>query len=233
MGVRMKNLAIIPARSGSKGLSDKNIKPLGGKPLLAYSIDAAKDSGLYEEILVSTDSEKYAELARGWGASVPFLRNFETSNDTASLWDVAREVIRKYKEVGKEFDTVTLLQPTSPLRLAKDIAVGFTKMAQTDARVVISVCEVDHCPLLTNVLPPDASLADFINPDAVKVQRQSLPTYYRINGALYIIKTEHLLDGGSIYDDKSFAIIMPKDRSVDIDDAFDFKFAEVLLKENN
>jgi len=82
----MKNMAIIPARAGSKGLKDKNIKLLNGKPMLAYTIEAAKESGLFEEIMVSTDSEKYAEIAKQWGASVPFLRPVELSNDTASSW---------------------------------------------------------------------------------------------------------------------------------------------------
>lgn len=105
----MKNLAIIPARSGSKRLKDKNIKLLNGKPLLAYTIESARESGLFDEIMVSTDSEKYAEIARQWGANVPFLRSYELSNDTASSWDVVKDVIIRYKNLGFEFDTVALL----------------------------------------------------------------------------------------------------------------------------
>lgn len=117
----MKNIAVITARSGSKALVDKNIKLLAGKPLLAYTIEAAKESGCFDTIMVSTDSEKYAVIARDYGAQVPFLRSEATSSDTAGSWDVVREVICQYKELGEVFDSVCLLQPTSPLRTAEDI----------------------------------------------------------------------------------------------------------------
>jgi len=109
----MKNIAIIPARSGSKGLPDKNIRLLCGKPLLAYSIEAALQSDMFDVVHVSTDSIQYAEIAKKFGADVPFLRSTETSSDSASSWDVVKEVIEKYQKVGKCFDTFMLLQPTS------------------------------------------------------------------------------------------------------------------------
>ena len=112
----MKNLAIIPARSGSKGLKDKNIKNLAGKPLLAYAINAAIDSGLYDTVHVSTDSEIYADIAEKNGADVPFLRNAETATDTSSTWDAVKYVLQEYEKQGKTFDVITVLQPTSPLR---------------------------------------------------------------------------------------------------------------------
>ena len=111
----MNNLAIIPARSGSKGLKDKNIKLLNGKPLIAYSIEAAKKSEIYSHILVSTDSERYGEIAIQYGAEVPFYRSEENASDVASSWDVVKEALKKYQEMGIVFDTFTLLQPTSPL----------------------------------------------------------------------------------------------------------------------
>ena len=117
----MHNLAVITARSGSKGLKDKNIKLLGDRPLLAYSIEAAKDSGMFEKIFVSTDSELYAETARQYGADVPFLRARSIAGDNASSWDAVREAVQGYEKLGQRFDTVTLLQPTSPLRRAEDI----------------------------------------------------------------------------------------------------------------
>ena len=110
----MRSIAIIPARSGSKGLPDKNIKPLNGKPLLAYSIEAALASGLFDTVHVSTDSERYAGIARRYGADEPFLRSAETSSDTASSEDAIREVLRRYEEMGQRFDAFMLLQPTSP-----------------------------------------------------------------------------------------------------------------------
>ena len=101
----MKNLAIIPARSGSKGLKDKNIKLLNGNPLMAYSIEAALESGKFDEVMVSTDSAKYADIAKEFGAMVPFLRGERTSGDTASSWDTVKEVLSCYEELGKKFDT--------------------------------------------------------------------------------------------------------------------------------
>lgn len=117
----MRNLAIIPARSGSKGLPDKNIMDLNGKPMMYYTIRAAIDSGCFEEIMVSTDSPKYAEIAVACGAKVPFLRSEAMSGDSAGSWDTVREVLSNYQKLGQTFDYVTLLQPTSPLRTAEDI----------------------------------------------------------------------------------------------------------------
>lgn len=231
--INVKNLAIIPARSGSKGLKDKNIKLLNGKPLLAYSIEAAKKSGLFHEIFVSTDSESYAEIAREWGASVPFLRSEELATDTASSWDVVKAAIKQYQAIGKKFDTVALLQPTSPLRTAEDITAGYVMMEEKAANAVVALCEVDHSPLWCNTLPEDLSLTDFINGDLVNTPRQKLPRYYRINGALYIVKTEYLLGSGNLYSDKSFAIIMDKEHSVDIDDEMDFIIADSFMKRRN
>lgn len=225
----MKNIAIIPARSGSKGLKDKNIKLLNGKPLLAYTIEAAKESGLFDEIMVSTDSKVYGEIAKKYGANVPFLRNDSLSNDTASSWDVVKDIIERYKHLGFSFSTVALLQPTSPLRSSKDIIKGYEVLRKKDANLVVGVCEADHSPLWSNVLSEDHSLIDFINPEIVNLQRQSIPKYYRINGALYIVKVEHLMSSSNIYEYKSFATLMKKENSIDIDDQFDFDIAEVLM----
>lgn len=224
----MKNLAIIPARSGSKGLKDKNIKLLNGKPLLAYSIEAAKDSGIFDEVMVSTDSEKYAEIARSWGADVPFLRTEILSNDSASSWDVVKEVIENYRLLGMKFDTVCLLQPTSPLRTCSDIIEGYNIMKDKSANLVVAVCEMDHSPLWANLLPEDHSMSDFMKPEVVGMPRQNIPTFYRINGALYIIKTDFLLSSKDIYSNRSYALVMDKIKSVDIDDEFDFVIAEAI-----
>ena len=229
----MRNLAIIPARSGSKGLKDKNIKFLNEKPLLAYTIETAKKSGLFNEIMVSTDSEKYAEIAKQHGANVPFLRSEKLSNDTASSWDVVKDVIGRYKELGLEFETVALLQPTSPLRTSSDIIQGYKIFQEKYANFVVGVCEMDHSPLWSNTLPNDGSMENFIKPEVVGLPRQSIPTYYRINGALYIIKVDYLMKFTNIYADKSFATVMKKENSIDIDDQIDFTIAEVLLSQCN
>jgi len=225
----MGNLAIIPARSGSKGLKDKNIKLLSGKPLLAYTIEAARESGLFDEIMVSTDSREYADIAKQWGANVPFLRSDELSNDTASSWDVVKEVIERYKNLGTEFDTVALLQPTSPLRTSNDIIEGYKVLKEKAANLVVGVCEMDHSPLWSNTLPENLSMENFIRPDVVEMPRQSIPIYYRINGALYIVKVDYLMRTPDIYGERSFATVMKKENSVDIDNEFDFNIAEILL----
>ena len=121
----MRNLAVIPARSGSKGLKNKNIRMFAGKPLMAYTIESAINSNQFECVHVSTDSLKYADIARQYGADVPFLRSEKLSTDEAGTWDTVRFVINEYLRLGNEFDTVTVLQPTSPLRTAGDIIAAF------------------------------------------------------------------------------------------------------------
>lgn len=225
----MKNLAIIPARSGSKGLPDKNIRELAGKPLIAYSIEAAIKSEMFDTVMVSTDSDKYAKIARKYGAEVPFLRSEKTSSDTASSWDAVAEVLENYKLLGKEFDTFMLLQPTSPLRTEKHIIEAYAELADKKANSVISVCEVDHSPLYCNILPLSLSLEGFINQTAKGKMRQQIETYYRFNGAIYLAGVPFFLDDHDIYRQDSFAYIMEKRRSIDIDDETDFMIAEAIM----
>lgn len=223
----LKNLAIIPARSGSKGLPDKNIRELNGRPLLAYSIEAAVKSGMFNRVMVSTDSQKYAEIAMRFGADVPFLRSEENSSDSASSWDVVREVLDTYEKLGERFDTVCLLQPTSPLRNDVDIESAYKFFVEKKASAVISVCETDHSPLWCNTLPCDLSMDGFIAAKA-GVPRQKLDKYYRINGAIYITDTQILKHKFNIYSN-SYAFIMPKERSVDIDTELDFVIAGAVM----
>lgn len=226
IGDRMKNLAIIPARSGSKGLHDKNIKIFNGIPLLAYTIAAAIESKQFEEIFVSTDSERYAKIAEEFGANVPFLRSSQNAGDDASSWDVVREVLKNYADLGKIFDTIALLQPTSPLRGSKEIIEGYQLFEKKKANSVVAVCEVDYSPLLCNILGEDLSMENFIRKDIYLKPRQQLPIYYRINGALYIIKVKNACDIFDLYDERGFAYVMDREKSVDIDTEFDFIIAE-------
>lgn len=224
----MKNLAVIPARSGSKGLPDKNIKLLNNKPLLGYAVEAAIESGMFDEVMVSTDSDKYAEIAKKCGAKVPFLRSKEMSGDTAGSWDTVKEVLSKYKELGKEFDTVCLLQPTSPLRSSEDIIASYDVFEQKASVAVVSVCEMEHSPLWSNTLPQDGSLADFIR-DKSGSRRQDYDTYYRLNGAIYIVDVKALLESTDLFRCGSYAYVMPQERSVDIDTQQDFDLASFYL----
>ena len=227
----MNNIAIIPARSGSKGLKDKNIKKLNGKPLLAYSIEAARQSMVFDEIMVSTDSKKYAEIAKAAGANVPFLRSAVNSSDKASSWDTVIEVLNNYSKAGRKFDTVCLLQPTSPLRTAEDIIGAYKVLTQKSANAVTSVCEADYPPLWNMILPEDNSLEEFKKQDQ-DCPRQQLPTYHRLNGAIFIKTIDYTNGQIKLVDNKEFAFIMPQQHSVDIDTDVDFLIAEVLATEN-
>jgi CMP-N,N'-diacetyllegionaminic acid synthase len=224
----MSNIAIIPARSGSKGLKNKNIKELNGKPLLAYSIEAAKESKLFDEIMVSTDSNKYAQIARNYGANVPFLRSETNSSDKASSWNVVLEVLQKYLETGIKFNSICLLQPTSPLRTAKDIIEAYKLLETKQADAITSVCEVDHSPLWTMTLPENLSLDEFKKRDS-DTPRQLLEKYYRLNGAIYIRRINYNNSTISLNDTNEFAFIMQKEHSIDIDIELDFLIAETIL----
>ena len=230
----MNNIAIITARSGSKGLKDKNILPLAGMPLIAYSIIAARESGMFREVVVSTDSEHYASIAEDYGASVPFLRSKELSGDFVGSWDVVKEVLEKYRtSFDMRFDTVCLLQPTSPLRSVQDIIGGYQEFEEKHADSVTAVCEMEHSPLWSMTLPRDLSMKEYLKKSKGDLPRQKLPTYYRINGALYIRRIEYHSDGSiSLPETEAFAYIMPRERSIDIDTRIDFRLAEILMKDN-
>ena len=224
----MKNIAIVTARSGSKGLPDKNIKLLNGIPLLAYSIKAAYDSGCFQKIFVSTDSVKYAQIAEKYGADASFLRSSNNSSDTAGSWDVVREVIERFEERGEYFDNIMLLQPTSPLRTADDIKNSFKLMEEKKADGIVGVTEVDHSPLWCNTLPDSMSMDNFRNEKYCDLPRQMLPKYYRINGAIYLV-TRDKIRKADLLKENCFAYVMPRERSIDIDTELDFIIAEHML----
>lgn len=223
-----KILAIIPARSGSKGLKDKNIKNLNGKPMIAYTIEAANQSGIFKDVIVSTDSKKYAEIAEEFGAEVPFFRPQSLANDDSTTNDVIIHSLKEMKKRNKEYDYFMLLQPTSPLRSSKNIKEAYKLLLQKEANAVVSVCATDHSPLWTNTLDESLSLDDFIKKNENK-RRQELPTYYRLNGAIYLANVDYYIKYKNFYHENSFAYIMSKRESVDIDDILDFYFVETIL----
>ena len=225
----MKNIAIIPARSGSKGLKDKNITDLNGKPLMAYTIEAAMESEEFDEIMVSTDAERYAKIAKKYGASVPFLRSQATATDTASSWDMVEEVLGGYRDMGKQFDTFCLLQPTSPLRTTDDIKRAYDLYREKADFAVVSVCEAEHSPLWCGHLPENQEFIEFVEESSMR-QRQSGKKFYRINGAIYIVDVNQFASDKFLYHKGSFAYVMSQARSVDIDTEVDFKLAEILMR---
>lgn len=226
----MRNIAIIIARSGSKGLKDKNIRPLNGKPLLAYTIEAALQSGCFDTVMVSTDSRKYGKIAKEYGAEVPFYRSKETSQDSTSPWDVVKEVLEQYKARGEEYDTFALLQPTSPLRNAEDIQKAYKEFEEKKANAVVSMCELECAIHLVNKLPKSLSMKGFITEKQYNKRRQEIEPYYRFNGAIYISKVKTFYKHMNIYEDKCYAYIMDRNRSYDIDSEDDLKIIEAIMK---
>lgn len=225
-----KVLCVIPARGGSKGVPGKNIKLLYNLPLIAYSIKAAQNSNIFDEIMVNTDSDEIAQIALRYGASVPFLRPARQASDTAKIMDTYIHTLEYYEKNGVLFDYIMVLLPTAPLRKSEDIQGAFDVLFDKEGTSVLSVCEVDHPPFWMNTLDESRSMVDFISADIRQKNRQELPTYYRINGAIYLAKVEVLKKDRDWYASKPVAYIMPRTRSVDIDTVEDFEYAEFLLK---
>lgn len=228
----MKVLAVIPARSGSKGIKDKNIKLLNGLPLCAYTITAAIKSGIFTEICFSTDSDHYAEIARSYGANTPFLRDETLSDDTASSWDVVEDAVEQYRLKGQEFDAVMLLQPTVPFRSAGDIRNALKMMKERKANAIVSVTTPSHSPYWCAELPGDGDMNIYHKKIELLVGRQQLPQQYILNGAIYLSRVEHLKNAKSIYETGCYAYIMPPERSYDIDSELDFEWCSFCLKNN-
>jgi CMP-N,N'-diacetyllegionaminic acid synthase len=236
----MKNIAIITARSGSKGLPHKNIKMLNGRPLLAWSIKAAIDSGMFDTVMVSTDSEEYAKIAREYGAEVPFLRSEATSSDNSSSWSVVEEVLEKYKGLGKTFDTFVLLQPTSPLRTGKNIKEAYDMLLENDANAIIAVTECEFNPLYGRALTGKTLYSEdsvYLVRDFQKdfdrngyYRRQALPKFYRTNGAIYLCRVDRFEADHNFADDNCYSYTMPQENSLDIDTELDFVIAEAVMK---
>ena len=230
-----KFLAIIPARGGSKRLPRKNVLDLGGKPLIAWTIEAALGCSYIDEVVVTTDDDEIAEVAKKFGANVPFLRPAILASDTATSFDAIKHTIDFYRdELSKEFDFVVLLQPTSPLRDSRNIFEAIKLLEKKNADAIISVCKVDHSPLWMNILPVNTSMENFLRDEVKNVRSQDLPQNYRLNGALYICQTDKLLTEKSFFISTNiFAYIMSKETSVDIDDLFDHELAQCLLSSNS
>lgn len=225
----MKNVAIIPARSGSKGIPNKNILPLAGKPLMAWTIEAAVKSGIFDKVVVSTDSEEYAAIAREWGADVPFLRSEKTANDTATCWDVCREVLDSLSAIDEEFETFTLLQPTSPLRTAEDIIEAHKLYVEKDAKAVVSVSVSPRPPFALNTLPESLSMDNFYRRETNR-PRQAFDKYYYVNGAICMVRVATFPEDNYIYRDNLYAYVMKEHNGHDIDTELDFAIAETIIE---
>jgi CMP-N-acetylneuraminic acid synthetase len=223
-------LAVVPARAGSKGLPNKNILPLRGRPLISYSIEAGKRSKYIDEVVVSTDSAKIAFFAKKFGAKVPFMRPKELATDSAKSVDMLLHTVLFYKRVLKrKFDYLVLLQPTSPLRSFRDVDSAIELLLKKCANSVISVQE--QKPLFSNYIDRTLSMNSFLDSSMQTKRRQELKSIYSLNGAIYIVNIEKFLKKRTLFcAKKSFAYVMSRRNSVDIDDIYDFKFASTILK---
>lgn len=222
-------IAIVPARGGSKRLPGKNIKLLGGKPLIAWTIEAAIKSNIFDHIFVSTDSEEIASVSRDYGAKVPFLRPAELSSDTSTTNDVVTHLISWFeKEYSQEVSNIAILQPTSPLRNAQHIQEAFKVMEMKRAKAIVSVCELGHPIQFCNKLGLDGSMDGFIKKENNK-RTQDLEPYYRLNGAIYIFDNTYVGRMNDLYSEGTFAYIMDSKSSIDIDTQDDFELAGCIV----
>lgn len=222
----MRKIAVIPARSGSKGLKDKNIIDICGKPLIAYSIEAAIQCGEFERVIVSTDSEIYGEMSSQYGAEVMY-RGDELSNDTASTYMVLKDLLGR---VESNLDYFVLLQPTSPLRNATHVSEAIEKFEANYDKFdfLVSVKEAEHNSTLVKTIEDDESLKHF-NADFSNYRRQKYRDYSP-NGAIFIGKIGAYLENKHFFGAKSIAYVMNKFDSIDIDDEIDYALACLCVK---
>lgn len=219
-------LGIIPARGGSKGVPKKNVRQLGGKPLIAWTIDAAISSGCFDRVVVSTDCENIADISKKYGAEVPFFRPKYLSSDEAKTADVVSHVL---ESLGQRFDFVAVLQPTSPFRTAEHIVSAFDVMWKAGSNSLVSLCEAKKSPFLMYTLKQSGGLTPIIESEYRLLRRQEQPKTFCLNGAIYIVQTELFLNEEQFFYHYSKAFIMDEISSIDIDNEIDFRFAQYIV----
>ena len=229
-----KILAIIPARGGSKGIPRKNIKDLAGKPLIAWTIQAAQESRALDRIIVSTDDEEISQVSHKFGAEVPFLRPSELASDTAKSIDVVLHLLNKLAEDEHYFpDAVMLLQPTSPLRRSTDILAVIKLLQENEtADAVISVSQVEHPISWLKEMDPDGKLNPLVETSPI-FRRQDAKQVYELNGSIYLLKTAAIQKEQTFLPKNTYGYVMPFENSIDIDSPLDFRIAEMIVREKN
>ena len=221
----MKNLCIIPARGGSKRIPRKNIKEFLGKPIIAYSIETALETGLFDDVMVSTDDMEIAEVSQKYGAKVPFMRSAETASDFASTADVLKEVLAKYKELGREFDNFCCFYATAPLVQGKDVIFAFERLQQSDFTCVYPVVQFSYPIWRCLDIAEDGTMKRHW-PEYENSRSQDLPKEYHDTGTFYWYKTKEWLAGNM----KIGGIIVDETSIQDIDTETDWKLAEMKYK---
>lgn len=228
-------LCTICARGGSKGVKNKNIKELHGKPLIAYTIEQAKESLLFEHIVISTDSDDIAKVAQEYGAEVFFKRSSEMASDTAGKLDVIKDAfVRSEAYYQKQYDYLIDLDATAPLRSVDDIKNSFAQFLKDDNSNLITVMPSRRSPYFNLVeVSNDGKVTLSKKLDSSIVRRQDAPKSYDMNASIYIWKRESLLDQKSLFLEKTGLYVMPEERSIDIDTELDFEFVEFMMRKKN
>ena len=222
-----KILAVIPARGGSKGIKDKNITELAGRPLLQWTIDAAIKSRYIDRFLLSSDDPQIQSVAESLGCEVPFTRAAHLATDEASTIDVILDVLERVAG----FDVVVLLQPTSPFRTAEDIDSCLELMMRDGAPAVVSLCAVKDHPALVFQLQNDKKITPFLSsPRGESLRRQDLPAAFTLNGAVYASDIPWFIKNRTFTATEAVGYVMPESRSIDIDDAQDLFIAQQLAQ---
>tara|TARA_B110001450_G_C17614095_1_gene478502 strand:+ start:139 stop:825 length:687 start_codon:yes stop_codon:yes gene_type:complete len=220
-----KVVAIIPARGGSKRLPGKNIRLLNGVSLIVYTINVAQKCVGIDKIIVSTDSDEIAQVALSSGVEVD-RRSKELSSDNATTIDVVKEFLIR----SPGYDICVILQPTSPLRNVEDLQGSLDLFQKKNADAVISVCKAEHPPQWTNTIGSGGEMDNFLSNQDKNIRSQSFGSFYRLNGAIYCGSSRRLIKEASPYfDSKTYAYIMPRQRSIDIDTINDFELAEYYV----
>jgi len=228
-------LCTICARGGSKGVKNKNIKELNGKPLIAYTIEQAKASGLFEHIVVSTDSDDIANIATHYGAEVFFRRDAHMANDTAGKLEVIKDAfVRSEEHYKRSFDYLIDLDATAPLRSVDDIINSFNQLKEDNNDNLITAMPSRRSPYF-NLVEQDKEGKVYLSKKlgcAIK-RRQDAPKSYDMNASIYIWKREIILNESSLFLENTGLYVMPEERSIDIDSELDFEFVEFLMGRKN
>jgi N-acylneuraminate cytidylyltransferase/CMP-N,N'-diacetyllegionaminic acid synthase len=225
-------LAVVPARGGSKALPRKNLAMFGGRPLIAWTISAALGSQTITRTVVTTDDAEIANVAREYGAQVPFLRPPELAeDDTTGIAPILHAI--RWLEVAEQYrpQIVINLQPTSPLRTSRDIDMALALLASNGVDAVVSVSAAADHPFWMKTVDSDGLMHNFLPQQSGVSRRQDLPPIYALNGAIYLAYREVILRNESWYTDRTAAYIMPRERSIDIDTLLDLRIAELLRSE--
>ena len=228
-----KILGVIPARGGSKGLPGKNIKMLAGKPLIFWTIDAAKKSRYIDEFIVSTDDVKIAEVSRRFGAKVPFMRPRELSMDKTTSIDVMIHALNHFEDKGICFDYMIMLEPTSPLREADDIDKSIEMLInnRSGAVSIVGIGKVEAAHPVFDVMIDNKGLIKPYVGDFIKAgRRQDLSELYFFEGTVYVSDVKELYKRKSYYHDKTLGYVVPKWKSLEVDDLMDLMCIETILK---